>query len=215
MSNGQLQHKARVLRKVKFNNGGGATVAWADFFFNPESQSYVRTNEERSSDALIHDDFRAAMKPFGEHWLIFGEEVGEPKASYPFDGTLKNLERASITSVTLSGGMPEFESDEEPAPVGVHIQGTYRLRCGRVKNYCSPGIKLGSPNEKYKFATHVDEHLQALEAEAWAYLEGKQAPPAQTALAFDPEAADAGESPEVNLIGTSSMAVVNDEDNDE
>ena len=88
-----LQHKARVLRKVKFNNGGGATIAWADFFFNPESGTYTRVNEERTSDALVHDDFREAMRPFGEHWLIFGEEVPEPKANYAFDGSLKNGDR--------------------------------------------------------------------------------------------------------------------------
>lgn len=197
-----MTHKARVLRKVKFNNGGGATIVWADFFLNEESQTYTRVNEDRTSDAMVHEDFRAAMRPFGEHWLIFGEEVPEPKANYAFDGSLKNFDRVSPTSVTLSGGLPEFESGEEPQPVGVHIQGTYRLRCGRVKNYCTPGIKLGSPNEKYKFATHVDEHLQRLEAEAWAYLEGKQAPPAQTAMAFDTTEHQEGETPDdVRQIG--------------
>ena len=197
-----MKHKARVLRKVKFNNGGGATIVWADFFLNEESQTYTRVNEDRTSDAMVHEDFRAAMRPFGEHWLIFGEEVPEPKANYAFDGSLKNFDRVSPTSVTLSGGLPEFESGEEPQPVGVHIQGTYRLRCGRVKNYCTPGIKLGSPNEKYKFATHVDEHLQRLEAEAWAYLEGKQAPPAQTAMDFNGAAPADDDAPaDVKAIG--------------
>lgn len=204
-----LQHKARVLRKVKFNNGGGATIAWADFFFNPDSGTYTRVNEERTSDALVHEDFREALRPFGEHWLIFGEEVAEPKANYAFDGSLKNCDRVSPTSVTLSGGLPEFESGEEPQPVGVHIQGTYRLRCGRVKNYCTPGIKLGSPNEKYKFATHVDQHLQLLEAEAWAYLDGKCAPPAQTAMDFTTAGSDGDDAPaDVKAIGAGTTADV-------
>jgi len=204
-----MKHKARVLRKVKFNNGGGATIVWADFFLNEESQTYTRVNEDRTSDAMVHEDFRAAMRPFGEHWLIFGEEVPEPKANYAFDGSLKNFDRVSPTSVTLSGGLPEFESGEEPQPVGVHIQGTYRLRCGRVKNYCTPGIKLGSPNEKYKFATHVDEHLQRLEAEAWAYLEGKQAPPAQTAMDFNGAAPADDDAPaDVKAIGAGTTADV-------
>ena len=204
-----MKHKARVLRKVKFNNGGGATIVWADFFLNEESQTYTRVNEDRTSDAMVHEDFRAAMRPFGEHWLIFGEEVPEPKANYAFDGSLKNFDRVSPTSVTLSGSLPEFESGEEPQPVGVHIQGTYRLRCGRVKNYCTPGIKLGSPNEKYKFATHVDEHLQRLEAEAWAYLEGKQAPPAQTAMDFNGAAPADDDAPaDVKAIGAGTTADV-------
>jgi hypothetical protein len=187
----QLQHKQRLLRKVKFNNGGGATVSWTDIFWNPETNSYVRNSEERTSDAMVHDDFTAALAPFREHWLIFGEEVAEPKANYPFDASLKNLERVNVTSVTFSGGDSDPDTDDEPKPIGVHIQGTFRLKCGRVKNYCLPGIKLGSPQEKYKFASHVDQHAQALEEEAWKYLDGKCAPPAQTSMDFDAQAAEA------------------------
>ncbi len=183
MSN--LQHKKRLLRKVKRNNNGGATVAWTDVYFNTESGTYVKNTEERTSDALIHEDMKAAFGPFAEHWMIFGEETPEPKATHAFDGTLKGLEKVTVTSVTLSGGGTEDEGEEEDKPIGVHIQGTKKLRCGRVKNYCCPGIKLGSPQEKYKFSAEVDAHLQALEAEAWQYLEGKCAPPAQAALNFE------------------------------
>lgn len=183
MSN--LQHKKRLLRKVKRNNNGGATVAWTDVYFNTESGTYVKNTEERTSDALIHEDMKAAFGPFAEHWMIFGEETPEPKATHAFDGTLKGLEKVTVTSVTLSGGGFEEEGEEEDKPIGVHIQGTKKLRCGRVKNYCCPGIKLGSPQEKYKFSAEVDAHLQNLEAEAWQYLEGKCAPPAQAALNFE------------------------------
>lgn len=182
MSN--LQHKKRLLRKVKRNNNGGATIAWTDVYFNSESGTYVKNTEERTSDALIHEDMKAAFGPFAEHWMIFGEETPEPKATHAFDGTLKGIEKVTVTSVTLSGGGSEEEGEEEDKPIGVHIQGTKKLRCGRVKNYCCPGIKLGSPQEKYKFSAEVDAHLQVLEAEAWEYLEGKCAPPAQTAIDF-------------------------------
>lgn len=180
-----LQHKKRLLRKVKRNNNGGATLAWMDVYFNPESGTYVKNTEERTSDAPIHADLKAAFDPFAEHWMIFGEETPEPKATHAFDGTLKGLDKVTVTSVTLSGGGTDEEGDDDDKPIGVHIQGTKKLRCGRVKNYCTPGIKLGSPQEKYKFADMVDAHLQALEAEAWQYLEGKCAPPAQAALNFD------------------------------
>ncbi len=116
--------------------------------------------------------------------MIFGEETPEPKATHSFDGTLKGIEKVTVTSVTLSGGGFEEEDGEDDKPIGVHIQGTKKLRCGRVKNYCCPGIKLGSPQEKYKFSAEVDAHLQTLEAEAWEYLEGKCAPPVQTAIDF-------------------------------
>lgn len=194
-----LTHKARQLRKVKLNNNGGATVEWTDTYFDEESGSYVKNNEERTSDALAHDDMKAAFQPFAEHWMIFGEEVPEPKGNYAFDGSTKGLERTTCTSVTLSGGESDPDGIDEPTPVGVHIQATRKLRCGRVKNYCTPGIKLGAPQEKYKFATHVDEHLQALEREAWAYLEGKHAPPAQTALTFEPHNETDGS--DVKMIG--------------
>lgn len=61
MSN--LQHKKRLLRKVKRNNNGGATIAWTDVYFNSESGTYVKNTEERTSDALIHDDMKAAFGP--------------------------------------------------------------------------------------------------------------------------------------------------------
>ena len=201
MSN--LQHKKRLLRKVKRNNNGGATVAWTDVYFNTESGTYVKNTEERTSDALIHEDMKAAFGPFAEHWMIFGEETPEPKATHAFDGTLKGLEKVTVTSVTLSGGGTEDEGEEEDKPIGVHIQGTKKLRCGRVKNYCCPGIKLGSPQEKYKFSAEVDAHLQVLEAEAWQYLEGKCAPPAQVALPFDDAEGleDVGEEEGAKLLG--------------
>lgn len=202
-----LQHKKRLLRKVKRNNNGGATIAWTDVYFDPVSGSYVKNTEERTSDALIHDDMKAAFGPFAEHWMIFGEEVPDPKANHPFDGSLKGLDKVTVTSVTLSGGVTEDEESEEDKPIGVHIQGTKKLRCGRVKNYCCPGIKLGSPQEKYKFNAEVDAHLQTLEAEAWAYLDGKCAPPAQTAMNFndhdgvDGDAAPVGEEEGAKLLG--------------
>lgn len=196
-----LQHKKRTLRKIKLNNNGGATLEWKDTYFNPQDAGYVETTETRTSEALVHDDLRAAMKPFDEHWAIFGEQVPEPKANHAFDGTLKGLERITVTSVTLSGGDEDEGGDEKP--LGVHIQGTRRLKCGRVINFCTPGIKLGSPQEKYKFATQVDEHLQALEAEAWAYLEGKHAPPAQTAMNFEGQE---GDGQDVKLIGVGEVA---------
>jgi hypothetical protein len=157
MSN--LQHKKRLLRKVKRNNNGGATVEWTDIYFDPESGTYVKNTEARTSDAMIHEDMKSAFAPFAEHWMIFGEETPEPKANHAFDGSLKGLEKVTVTSVTLSGGGFDEEGTDDDKPIGVHIQGTKKLRCGRVKNYCCPGIKLGSPQEKYKFSADVDAHL--------------------------------------------------------
>lgn len=203
MSN--LQHKRRILRKVKRNNNGGATIAWTDVYFNPESGTYVRNTEDRTSDALIHEDFKAAFGPFAEHWMIFGEEVAEPKANHAFDGSLKGIDRVTVTSVTLSGGSQDEEGTDDDQPIGVHIHATKRLKCGRVKNYCCPGIKLGSPQEKYKFSAEVDAHLQTLEAEAWQYLDGKCAPPAQTAMDFtdheDVDAEEVGDDEGAKLLG--------------
>lgn len=181
----ELQHKKRILRKVKLNNNGGATVEWEDVYFDPENAGYVNVEETRTSEALVHDDLREALKPFNEHWAIFGEQVAEPKANYEFDGSLKGLDRVTVTSVTISGGNSDPDGGDDEKPLGVHIQGTRRLKCGRVINFCTPGIKLASPQEKYRFSTQVDQHLQVLEDEVWQYLNGKHAPPAQTALNFD------------------------------
>jgi hypothetical protein len=182
MSN--LQHKKRLLRKVKRNNNGGATLAWMDVYFNPESGTYVKNTEERTSDAPIHDDMKAAFGPFAEHYLIFTELVAEPKSTHPFDGSTKGVDKLHIGSVIISGGGMDEENGDDDKPIGVQIHGTRRLKCGRVVNALAPAIKLGAPQEKYKFSAEVDAHLQKLEAEAWQYLDGKCAPPAQTALDF-------------------------------
>ena len=176
-----LQHKKRQLRKIKLNNNGGATVEWSDTYFDPEGGSYVTNNESRTSDAPVHDDLLAAMKPMHEHLAIACEEVPEPKANHPFDGSMKGIDKFYVSSVTLSGGVAKEEGDE-PQPIGVHIFGRKTLKGGRVVNFGTPGLKLSAPQEPYKFITDLDVHVQRLEAEAFEYLGGKHAPPAQMAL---------------------------------
>lgn len=201
-----LEHKERLLRKVKLNNNGSASVEWRDYFINQETGQHSHNDVEHPGSTngevmLIHEDLKAAMAPFSEHWMIFGEEVSEPKANYPFDGSLKGLDRTTVTSVTLSGGEPQTDADEERTSVAVHIQGTFKLKDGRVKNYCLPGIKMSAPGEKYKFASHVDQHLQALEAEAFAYIAGKCMPPAQQQIQYDETNALVEQEGDQKLLG--------------
>lgn len=197
-----LKHKERLLRKVKMNNDGSAEVMWKDYFVKPPSD---QPSTEPSVQVIdhpgknkVHDDFREAFKKLDEHWLIRGEEVNEPKANYPFDGSLKNLDRITVTSVTFSGGEPPETEGDSRQPIAVHIQGTMKLKGGGVKNYCLPAIKLGAPQEKYKFSTQLDEHIQVVSMEALAYAAGKMAPPPvdnQLKANFDsePEEVDAEE----------------------
>ena len=187
----ELKHMERLLRKVSFNNDGSAEVSWKDYYLNPETNKYSHNNvthpgRTNGEVMLIHEDLKRAMDPFIEHWLIFGEEVPEPKTNYPFDASIKRIEQTKVTSVTLSGGEPEPDTGEERKPLAVHIQGTYKLKCGRVRNYCLPGIKITAPQEKYKFAVQVAEHLATLEAEAYAYVMGKVTPPAQLVMNLEP-----------------------------
>ena len=195
---GQLQHKKRMLRKVKLNNGGGATIEWQDMYFDAESASYVKTSDGRTSDALAHDDLKAAVGLFIEHLAIAAEEVAEPKVNYPFDQSIKGLEKYAVSSVTLRGGDSDPDGMEEPKPVQVFIFGNKRLKPGYKKNFGTYGIKLASPQEPYKFAVALEQHVAELEAEAWAYLDGKHAPPAQTALNLD--AHDDADGEEVKLL---------------
>lgn len=192
VQNPTLQHKERLLRKVKLNNNGTATVEWRDYYVNPETGQRSHNDvDNNADDAMIHEDFKAAFAKLDEHWMIRGNEVPEPKGNYAFDGSLKGLDKVTVTSVTFSGGEPtDPDSGEERTPVGAHIQGTMKLSGGGVKNYCLPAIKMGAPQEKYKFSTHLDEHLQVVEQEAYAYVAGKCTPPAQTSLnleAHNPE----------------------------
>lgn len=179
-----LQHKKRLLRKVKLNNNGGATVEWSDTYFNPESGTYITNTEARTSDAPVHEDLMAAMAPIKEHLAIACEEVPEPKANHPFDGSLKGIDKFYASSVSFSGGIVKEEGEDSP-PIGVHIFGRKTLKGGRVVNFGTPGLKLGAPQEPYKFITALDVHVQALEAEVWAYLDGKHAPIHQTTMNFN------------------------------
>lgn len=204
-----LQFAERLLRKVKLNNNGTAEVKFRDYYVDNSTGQRAHNDVEHKSDdgepRLAHDDLRSVFKFMDQHWMIRGDEVPEPKGNYSFDGSLKGLERVTVTSVTFSGGEPEDpESGEERSPIAVHIQGTMQLRAGHVKNYCLPPIKLGAPQEKYKFATHLDQHVQMLEAEAMAYIAGKCAPPAQQAMNFDglnPEDGSAIESDDIKALG--------------
>ena len=205
-----MKHAERLLRKVHLNNDGSADIHWKDYYTGEDGLRTCHevdrvSNEKKAKTLLIHEDFRKAWEKLHEHWLIREEETPEPKANYPFDGTLKNMDRVTVTSITFSGGEPvDPDSGEERSPVAVHIQGTMKLNQGGVKNMCTPPIKMGAPAEKYKFATHLDQHLQVIEEEVWAYVSGsKFTPPKnqQVAMAFeagpggaDVQAIGAGES---------------------
>lgn len=194
----ELQHKQRLLRKVKLNNGGGATIDWQDVYFDPESSTYVRSSESRTSDAGVHDDLRAAVARFAEHLVIACEEVPEPKGNYDFDQSIKGLEKYAVSSVTMRGGDGDPDGLEEPKPIQCFIFGNKRLKPGYKKNFGTYGIKLGSPQEPYKFVSAMDAHVAALEAEAWEYLAGKHAPVAQTALNLEPH--DGEDGADVKLL---------------
>lgn len=193
-----LELKERLLRKVKINNGGGATVEWQEVYWNPETKSYIRNNEERTSDGLVSDDLRTAMSVLSEHLAIACEMVQEPKGNHAFDGSLKGLEKFTAVSMVLRGGEQE-EGDMDRDPLQVFIFGNKRLKSGRVVNFGTYGIKMGQPNEPYKFSVQLDQHMSAVVREAWLYLQGKVAPPPQQALDLEPaedaieESADIGE----------------------
>jgi len=201
---GQLQHKERLLRKVKMNNNGGATVDWLDTFYDPESGSYVKNEESRTSDGAVHQDFTDAFKPLVEHLAVACEMVPEVKANHSFDGSLKGIEKFAVSSLTLRGGLMGDDGDRDP--VYTFIFGRKRLKDGRVVNFGTPNIKLGSPQEPYKHVSMLDMHIQQVEKEAWAYLDGKVAPPAQKALPFEEggdtgDADDVGEEEGAKLLG--------------
>lgn len=200
------------------NNDGTAEVVWKDYYVDEDSGQRSQNNVDHPGKVGTHDDFRAAMAVFNEHWLIRGEEVAEPKGSYPFDKSLKNLDRVTVTSITFSGGEPldaDAHEEEKRTPVAVHIQGTMKLRGGGVKNYCLPAIKLGAPQEKYKFSSHLDQHLAALEGEVWPYVDGsKHAPDPQQAMEFPPADGQRaiGDGLDVSEIGAGEGVAAGDAD---
>lgn len=222
-----MKHAERLLRKVTLNNNGTATIGWKDYYVDADTGERSRNDVDHPGEQLVHEDFRTAFAKLNEHWLIRGEETTEPKGSYTFDGTLKNIERVTVKSVTFSGGEPvDPESGEERSAVAAHIQGTMTLKGGGVKNFCLPAIKMGAPSEKCRFATHLDQHLAAIEREVWDYVSGsKFAPPKQTSMAF--EGAEDGDSASEDIKGigagslrddameaanSTPLPVVNDED---
>lgn len=193
-TNNALQHKSRLLRKLKLNNGGGATIGWMDLYFDPGSSTYVNVNEERTSDAGVHDDLLEALKPFAEHLAIICEQLPEPKGNYEFDQSLKGLDRFSVGSVVLRGGDGDPDGLDEPKPVQCFIFGNKRLKSGHKTNFGTPGIKPTSPQEGYKFVASLSAHIAVLESEVWEYLNGKHAPIMQTALNLEPHNEDDGDA---------------------
>lgn len=193
-----LQHKQRLLRKFKLNNNGGATVEWMDLYFDQGSATYVKTSESRTSDGLVHDDLKEALRPFSEHLAIICEEVPEPKATHNFDGSMKGLDRFRVGSVVLRGGDDDPDSGDEPKPMQVFIFGNKRLKSGHKTNFGTPGIKPETAQEQYKFGAQLAGHVARLTEEVWEYLAGKHAPVAQTAL--DLEAGSAEDGADVKLL---------------
>lgn len=184
-----MERVARELRKVKLNSNGGLTVEWTDTFFNEATNQKVTVNDSKTSDAVAHQDFHREFSRLREHLMFGGEWVGKPKTRPLFDGTTKNVERFRIGSVTFSGGneVVKKKGDTEEKvkkPVAVHLSGSRRLESKLVVNFTLPGIKLDHAQEPYEYAAELHAHVEAVELETWAYLEGKVQPPPQLGLDF-------------------------------
>lgn len=180
----EMKLAERLLRKVKLNNNGGLTIEWLDMLYNPETFARNEVSGSRTSDALAHDDMIAAMGKLKEHLIILGEEE-TVKGNYPFDGSVRNLEKYFVSSLTLRGGLSPGEG-EDATPVSAHIFGRKKLTTGHVKNF-GVAAKLGVPQEQYKFNGQLAEHVEAIIDEAWAYLfDGKHNdPPASNQKSMD------------------------------
>lgn len=197
----EMKLAERLLRKVKLNSNGGLTVIWMERMYNPETFAKSDSTEARTSTAPAHPDMVAAMAVLKEHHMILGEEE-TVKGNYPFDGSIRNLEKYHISSLTLRGGIAPGE-DEDAPPIGAHIYGRKKLATGLPKNFGTQS-KIGVPQEQYRFNGQLGEHIARIEAEAWAYLfDGKQGePPANPQKAIDFDNPDAGEDdPSIKAIG--------------
>lgn len=170
-----MVHKERLLRKVKLTNDGGAHLAWIDIYQDEESGQYVKNEDDRTCDGKVHEDLKAAMAPFSDHFAIRCD-LAKVKGNYGFDGTARGAEKCAISSVTFSGGVTDPETDEDGQPLAAHITCYTKWEGGGGATWCSPAMKPNAPNEKYKFTNELDAHIKALEREAWAYMDGKIAP---------------------------------------
>lgn len=190
MNNG-LQRVEHLLRKVKFNNDGKVTIGWLDIYLDPDrpvGKQHIKNYDEVTSDAKPHDDLKAAMAPFSDHFAIRCDQAKQVKGNYAFDGTAKGADKCAITTVTFSGAEPDPDNDEDGGPLAAHITCYTKWEGGGGATWCSPGMKPNAPNEKYKFTAELDAHIGILEREAWAYLDGKIAPAPvdpQQAMKFD------------------------------
>ena len=204
MMNNGLVHRERLLRKVKLTNDGGAQVAWIDIWYDQEGSRYVKSEDDRECDGKVHEDLKAAMQPFAEHFAIRCDQA-KVKANYGFDGTAKGAEKCSISSVTFSGGVTDPENDDDGQPLAAHITCYTKWEGGGGATWCSPGMKPNAPNEKYKFTSELDAHIGTLEREAWAYLDGKIAPaPVDPQLSITDAIADNEADASILAIGEGS-----------
>lgn len=198
----EMKLAERLLRKVKLNANGGLTVEWMDRLYNPETFARQEVNESRTSNAPAHDDMVSAMGRLKEHLMILGEEE-TVKGNYPFDGSIRNLDKYFVSSVTLRGGIAPSE-DEDAPPISAHIFGRKKLTTGQAKNF-GIAAKLNVPMESYRFNGQLADHVAQVTAEAWAYVfDGKQGDPepvTQLAANFDNPDGDTEDHPDIKAIG--------------
>jgi hypothetical protein len=181
----ELKRTGRLLRKVKLNRNGGLTIEWKDTYFNEKENTTATVDEARTSNAVAHSDFHAALNTMREHLMFACEFARKPKEGIrpAFDGSTSGTDKFFVGSMTLRGG-------EEEKPVSVHLYGRKKITSGHVVNFGTYGIKLDHAQEPYSYAAELHQHVENLEAEAWAYLEGKTQPPAQTSLDLTGAGAD-------------------------
>lgn len=148
-------------------------------------QSSLQSNDSLNvnSDAPIHDDLRNAFRQLIPHYTFICEEVKDEElvaaALDRPESYLEDKENAA-SEVFFNYRVIGFSTKTAKGIELLTINGAKRLTNGDEIYFSTPTLFLESAD--YTFSENLQTTIGKLKSEVQAYMEGKQAPKAQTEM---------------------------------
>lgn len=148
-----------------------------------QTDSNVKNINKTKSDLPIHDDLRNAYRALIPHFAYMCEEITDEaliaKAIENPEEYLDN-EETSLHPQFLKYYVHDFSIAGKGDAEKIKISGSKRLENFKSIWFTAPEIFLD--NSQYSFNSELMEAVDILKREVLAYMEGKQAPKAQTEM---------------------------------
>jgi hypothetical protein len=168
--------------EILIKKAGIGSSMFLNYEFEQKDSNGINNNKTRS-DAPIHDDLRRAFRALIPHFAFMCEEITDEgiiaAAIEDYEAYLADEETSKYPAL-----FKYYVSDFSLAGKGdaekIKISGNRRLESfvGAI-SFTAPEVFLDS---KYKFSAELNDAVDVLKREVLAYMEGKQAPKAQTEM---------------------------------